>query len=70
MTRLFALAEEVAPLLTGQWRSNRLAEQRSDIRHANEAVLNDDTQRAGSWCYGRAGRCWAGSRSAGACQRA
>ena len=44
MTRLFALAEEVAPLLTGQWRYNRLAETRSDIRHANEAVLNDDTQ--------------------------
>ncbi len=44
MDRLFALAEEVAPLLTGQWRYNRLAETRSDIRHANEAVLNDDTQ--------------------------
>src|SRR6266849_5650122 len=27
--------EEVAPLLTGQWRYNRLAETRSDIRHAN-----------------------------------
>jgi hypothetical protein len=44
MDRLFALAEEVAPLLTGQWRYNRLAEKRSDVRHANEAVLNDDTQ--------------------------
>jgi hypothetical protein len=44
MERLFALAEEVPPLLTGQWRSNRLAEQRSDIRHANQAVVNDDTQ--------------------------
>jgi hypothetical protein len=44
MERLFALAEEIAPLLTGQWRSNRLAEQRSDIRHANQAVVNDDTQ--------------------------
>jgi hypothetical protein len=44
MDRLFALASEVAPLLTGQWRYNRLAETRSDIRHANEAVLNDDTQ--------------------------
>jgi hypothetical protein len=43
MDRLFALAEEVAPLLTGQWRYNRLAEKRSDVRHANEAVLNDDT---------------------------
>ncbi len=44
MERLFALAEEIAPLLTGQWRSNRLAEQRPDIRHANQAVVNDDTQ--------------------------
>src|SRR5712691_11937503 len=44
MDRLFALTEAVAPLLTGQWRYNRLAETRSDIRHANEAVLNDDTQ--------------------------
>lgn len=44
MTPLFTLAEEVAPLLTGQWRYNRLAEKRSNIRHANEAVLNDDTQ--------------------------
>lgn len=44
MDRLFALAEEVAPLLTGQWRYNRLAETRSDVRHANEAVVNDDTQ--------------------------
>jgi hypothetical protein len=44
MTRLFALAEEVAPLLTGQWRYNRLAEKHSEIRHVNEAVVNDDTQ--------------------------
>ena len=43
MDRLFVLASEVAPLVTGQWRYNHLAEKRSEVRHANEAVLNDDT---------------------------
>jgi hypothetical protein len=42
--RLFELTQGVAPLLPGQWRYNHLAEKRSDVRHANEAILNDDIQ--------------------------
>jgi hypothetical protein len=44
MTRLFEVAQGVAPLLKGQWRYNQLAAQCSEHRAGNRAVLNDDTK--------------------------
>lgn len=44
MERLFTLAQSVAPLLTGEWRYNRLAEERRDYAHGNRAVISDDTK--------------------------
>lgn len=44
MDRLFAVAQGVAPLLTGQWRYNQRAAVQSAVRQGNRAVLNDDTQ--------------------------
>ena len=60
MTRLFEIAQGVAPLLDGKWRYNRLAEENEKSHWQNRAVLNDDTQAGRqivfSSCWNRKGR--------------
>ena len=44
MTRLHDIARDVAPLLEGQWRYNRLAAESAKTPWGNRATLNDDTK--------------------------